>query len=122
MRVRYTIPGWQPTMPRGLAPVRPPVAFREMLRSRQGVPDTDWKAPLRAKPKSTLTPALEAPPLPRGVELRSAETSRAGVRAMLDRLPPSGGPAMEQLRELLKEQAAFENRVIVRAAGGSVRG
>ena len=122
MRVRYTIPGWQPTMPRGVAAVRPPAAFREMIRSRQGIPDTDWKEPLRARPRATLKPALEPPSFPRGLELHSAETGRAGMRNMFDRLPSTGGPALEQLRDLLREQAAFESRVLIRAAAGSPRG
>lgn len=122
MRVRYTVPGWQPSMPKGVAPVRPPIAFREMLRSRQGIPDTDWKAPLRAKPRASLAPALEPPALPPTLELQTAVIGRAGMRAMLDRLPAKGGPAMEALRGLMKEQAAFESRVLVRAAGGSLRG
>ena len=122
MRVRYTIPGWQPTMPRGIAPVRPPRAFREMVRSRQGVPDSDWKATLRALPRSTLMPSLEVPALPRGVELQSAEYGRASIRMMIHRLPQAGGLAVEGLRSLLLEQAAFENRILVKSSGGSGRG
>ncbi len=121
MRVRYTVPGWQPTMPRGLAPVRPPIAFREIVRSHQGVPDTDWKAPLRATPRASLRPILERPPLARGVEVQSAEMERPQMRTLIHRLPARGGPAVEGLRELLQELAAFENRILLRAAGGGSR-
>lgn len=122
MRVRYTIPGWQPTMPRGLAPVRPPIAFREMMRSQQGVPDTDWKASIRAKPKATLAPTLEPPSFPRAMELQSAESSRAGFRGMVDRIPDTGGPAMQALRALLEEVSAFESKVLGRASSVNSRG
>ncbi|MCW5964607.1 MAG: hypothetical protein KIT83_11260 [Bryobacterales bacterium] len=122
MRVRYTIPGWQPTMPRGVAPVLPPVAFREMVRSRQGIPDTDWKETLRAMPRATLAPSMERPALPRGLELQGAEYGRASIRMMIHRLPATGGAAVQGLRALLQQQAAFENRILAKNSGGGGRG
>jgi hypothetical protein len=122
MRVRYTVPGWQPTMPRGVAPVRPPIAFREMVRSRQEIPDTDWKTPLRAASRQSLRPELEKPPYVRGAEVQTAETARPGMRTIAHRLPAAGGPAVESLRVLLQELATMENRILLRAAGGSTRG
>jgi hypothetical protein len=44
------------------------------------------------------------------------------MRAMIDRLPASGGPALEALRGLLRDQAAFEMRMLVRTSGSGTRG
>jgi hypothetical protein len=44
------------------------------------------------------------------------------MRAMIDRLPANGGPALEELRGLLRDQAAFEMRMLVRTSGSGTRG